>query len=360
MPRQKISELTEEMKDITMKAKVMSINSRNIRNERGESTYYYGYLGDETGTIPYTAWAFPASLKAGDVVDMKNVYTKKYNDSIRVYLDSRSQVILDPNSEMEVKRVYRKYSIRDLSLRDQYVEVSGIVTGIRTREYDREGKVQKVYQGFIEDATGKVRFSSFGREVEENKPLRFLGARVTEFNGRLSLSVSDKTEITTAEKISIPASRVYQLQEIRNPVGGVSISGFVVSVGEKSGIVYRCSQCSKTVQNGSCPDHPDAGKIEDIFAYFSVDDGTGVIQCSAGSASLLPFLGIKGESIKNIDERKKDEIHTNIRNGLIGMPIFATGEFRKMKEDLSFRVETFRKVSAAELKLISTPAEGEI
>ncbi|MEM0155237.1 MAG: hypothetical protein QW597_01365 [Thermoplasmataceae archaeon] len=359
MPRQKISELIEEMKDITMKAKVMSINSRNIRNERGESTYFYGYLGDETGTIPYTAWAFPSSLKAGDVVDMKNVYTKKYNDSLRVYLDSRSQIILDPNSEMEVKRVYRKYNIRDLSLKDQYVDVSGIVTGIKAREYDREGKLQKVYQGFIEDVTGKVKFSSFGREIEENKPLRFIGARVTEFNGRLSLSVSDKTEITGAEKISIPASRVYQLQEIRNPFGGVSIAGFVVSVGEKSGIVYRCSQCFKTIQNGSCPDHPNADKIEDIFAYFTVDDGTGVIQCSAGSASLLPFLGLTGDSIKNSDERKRAEIHTNIRNGLIGMSVFATGEFRRMKEDLSFRVESFRKVTAAEVKLISAPVEGD-
>lgn len=359
MPRQKISDLTEEMKDISMKAKVVSINSRNIRNDRGDSTYFYGYLGDETGTIPYTAWAFPASLKPGDVVDMKNVYTKKYNDNLRVYLDSRSQVILDPSTDMQVKRVYRKYSIIDLSLKDQYVEIAGIVSSIRSREYEKDGKTQKVYQGFIEDETGKVRISSFGRELEENKPLKIVGARVTEFNGRISLSVGDKTEISETENIAIPPVRLYRLQEITNPVGGISMAGFVVSVGEKSGIVYRCAQCSKTVPDGSCPDHPDAGKIEDVFAYFTIDDGTGVMQCSAGSGSLFPFLNISKESLKNIDARGREDIHMNIRNGLLGIPIFVTGEFRRMNDDLSMRAESFKRMGQEEVKLLSSKMEAE-
>ena len=360
MPRQKISDLKEEIKDVSMKAKIVSISSRNIHNERGESTYFYGYLGDETGTIPYTAWAFPSSLKVGDVVDMKNVYTKKYNDTIRVYLDSRSEVILDPSGTIEVKRVYREYRIKDLSLKDQYVDVRGIVRSIRAREYEKDGKKQKVYQGFLEDETARVRVSSFGREIPENKPIRAIGARVTEFNGRISLSINDKTEIKQSEEISIPQYRMYFLQDVNSPVGGITITGFAVSVGEKSGIIYRCEECSKTIQDGSCPDHPDARRIEDVFAYFTIDDGTGSMQCSTGSDQLLSFLKIGREAITNADEKGKDEIHAAIRNAIFGVPLIATGEFRRLKEDLSFRIETMKRVEKSDLKAISSAMEAEL
>ncbi|QRF74788.1 mjaSSB [Thermoplasmatales archaeon] len=360
MPRQKVNDLKEEMKDISMKVKIVSISSRNTRNERGESTYFYGYMGDETGTIPYTAWAFPSSLKAGDVVDMKNVYTKKYNDTIRVYLDSRSEIILDPSTNLEVKRVYREYKIKDLSLKDQYVDVRGIASSVRAREYEKDGKKQKVYQGFLEDETARVRISSFGREIVENKPLKLVGARVTEFNGRISLSVNDKTGIDSAEEIKIPQYRIYQLQEINGPVGGITIAGFVVSVGEKSGVIYRCAECSKTISDGSCPDHPDARKVEDIFAYFTIDDGTGVMQCSAGSDHLLSFLKIGKEALTNADAKSRDEIHASIRNSLLGMPIFASGEFRRLRDDLSFRIDSMKRVDQQELKIIAAAMEADL
>ena len=123
---------------------------------------------------------------------------------------------------------------------------------------------------------------------------------------------------------------------------------------------YRILLRSKTIQDGSCPDHPDARRIEDVFAYFTIDDGTGSMQCSTGSDQLLSFLKIGREAITNADGKGKDEIHAAIRNAIFGVPLIATGEFRRLKEDLSFRIETMKKVEKSDLKAISSAMEAEL
>ena len=69
-----ISTLEPGKQNMSLKAKIVSLQQRKIKNEKGETVYFYGILGDQSGTISFTAWAFPATIQAGDVVEIKNCH----------------------------------------------------------------------------------------------------------------------------------------------------------------------------------------------------------------------------------------------------------------------------------------------
>ena len=108
----KIDKLDENTKNETIVVKILSLTEKETKSEKGEGVYHYGLIGDETGTMPYTAWALPATIRQGDVVELRNFSVKKYNDSLRLYLDTRTDVILRPEDKMDVKRVYKEYKIK--------------------------------------------------------------------------------------------------------------------------------------------------------------------------------------------------------------------------------------------------------
>ena len=94
----KIDKLDENTKNETIVVKILSLTEKETKSEKGEGVYHYGLIGDETGTMPYTAWALPATIRQGDVVELRNFSVKKYNDSLRLYLDTRTDVILRPRT----------------------------------------------------------------------------------------------------------------------------------------------------------------------------------------------------------------------------------------------------------------------
>ncbi|WP_075057197.1 hypothetical protein [Thermogymnomonas acidicola] len=122
---------------------------------------------------------------------------------------------------------------------------------------------------------------------------QFEGARVSEYNGILRVTVQNRTRVSqVTEEISM-GKRYYSISELNDSIGGITLTGFAVTVGgEKSGIIYRCSVCNRVIEEVRCPDHPiDVPKM-DIFAYFTLDDGTGTVQCTCGRQVLMPLLGL--------------------------------------------------------------------
>src|SRR5579875_1371457 len=109
-----IYELKAPSENVTVVAKILSLNPRVIKNDRGETLYYYGLIGDSTGSIPFTAWSFPSGIKVGDVVEIRRGSLKDYKGSTRLYLDSRSEVILHPEESIEVKASYRLVKIGEI------------------------------------------------------------------------------------------------------------------------------------------------------------------------------------------------------------------------------------------------------
>lgn len=357
----KIDEIREEERDLSLKVKLVNVEKRTTRSEKGENVYHYGLLGDDTGTMFFTAWSFNPNVQAGDVLELKNCYTKEYNGNLRLYLDNRSEIILLPDENIEVKRSFREIKIRDLSTKDSFVSVSGVISGVGMREYEKDGEKRKLYFGDIGDETGKIRLSSFGRSLPEGKGVKIEGAKVSEYKGRLRLSVNDKTNIEETE-MSIPQERrLYNISDLNSPVGGISFSGFIISFGEKSGLRLRCSECRKTIEDVRCPDHPSAPFVYDLFAYFTLSDGTGYIQCTAGRIPLLKLLGMPESDLSpdNSSITKRD-IFNRLREGLYGRPFILEGDLAEGNMGLALRISDIEKVSTDDVKSLIRKMEVEL
>jgi replication factor A1 len=336
----KIGEIEGNINNLELKVKLLSVDKREIHTEKGDTVYYYGLVGDDTGVLPYTAWDFSPSIKPGDVIQIKYAKTKVYNDRVRLYFDSKTELMLKPGEEMEVKNTYKEVKLIDLSTKNPYVIVTGKISNMSGKEYNRAGQTLKIYNGFIEDDTSRVRISSFGKPLENGKIYRLVGARVSEFNKQLEISIGDKTEIFL-ENEDMNFERFYKLFEVNNPAGGITVLGFIITLGTKSGIIKRCSVCNKPLATGVCPDHPDKPTKLDIFSYFTLDDGTRYIQCIAGKNAILPFIGIKEEELA----RYAGDIYKMLEDKLYGHAVKINADFLKSEDDLSLRVNSIYNIT---------------
>ena len=339
--RLKISELTPGTQNANILASIVSLQRKELKNERGESVYYYGILGDDTGTISFTAWIFPQTVRIGDVVEIKKASVREYKGINRVYIDAGSEVIMHPGETMDVRRSYSQLKIKDLSTAQPYVTVEGRVSNVREKELERDGKKTMMYYGDFDDDTGKIRISSFEKPLKEGSFIRMEGAKVSEYNGRLRITVGSRTDITEIKPSFQVGERLYDIHDINTPLGGVTVNGFIVSLGPKSGLVMRCSVCNNRLDDLHCPDHPEAPVVYDLFAYFTLDDGTGSIQCTGGKTALLSHLGFTQEEYAPENNKiSRRLVLSRLQEKLLGRAVVIEGDVTRNQSGTSVRISS--------------------
>ncbi len=355
-----VGEIKGEVNDIEMKVKILSISKREAEGSKGPITYHYGLLGDETGVMAYTAWALPSTIRELDVYDITKCYTKSYKDKLRVYFDNRTEFKF-LNEPLEVKRVYKFYNLKDLNMSDKFVTVEGVLESEAKREYEKDGVKKAVFQYVLHDSKSSIALSSFGRQLKNGKYAKIEGARLDEFNGYYRLNISDKANVEYPE-IELPkSSPISYISDVKSPIGGITITGFALNIGEKSGLFAKCSQCNQRVDDIRCYDHPESPLIYDIFAYFTVDDGTDFIQVSAGLDALGELAGITKEFLN--DPKKpplKREIKEKISTNIMHHALRISGNLRNGNNGLTLRstqIKIIQKEDIVELNQIKSGEE---
>ncbi len=355
-----ISDLEPGKQNLGLKAKIVSLQQRKIKNDKGETVYFYGILGDRTGTVSFTAWTFPTTIQAGDVVEIKNCSTKEYNNVNRVYIDARSEVILRPGEDMEVKRTFKELKIKDLATSNPYVSIEGQISGVREKEIDRNGEKLQLFYGDLEDDTGKIRLSSFGKPLKEGETVRIEGAKVSEYNGRLRLTINDKTRVLPTKLSFEITERIQNIVDVAGPLGGITVQGFAVNIGQKSGLVMRCSECNQKLDDIRCPDHPESPYIYDLFAYFTIDDGTGHLPCTGGKFPLLPLLGIGvDEFVPSNTAISRRGVFSLLEEKIPGKPFIINGDVVRSQIGLSMRIREIRLMDDEFLKTFTRMLEAD-
>jgi replication factor A1 len=356
----KINEITDEIQDVELTAKVLSLSQKERNSEKGNSVYHYGLLGDETGVLPFTAWNISSMVREKDVVNIKRAYTKKYNDKIRIYFDDKTEFALKPDVEMEVKRTYNYEKIKNLGSGVKFVTLEGILREEKEREFENNGEKRKVYSYVMDDDTGSIRISSFGRKLPMGHGVRLEGVKIDEFNGRVNASLGERAEVHDIELQIEKGPKFTYISEIVNPIGGIYITGFPISIGEKSGLIKRCKECKKKIDDERCETHPEAGFYYDIFAYFNVDDGTGYISVTTGMDAIKDICGIKPEELSN-EKRPplKKEIYERIERSLMGKALKIQGSLSKNTMGMSLRASLVSSIRVEDNKELKKIMESE-
>ncbi len=355
----KISAINSVLPDLALLAKIVSIQQKSIKNEKGESVYYYGILGDETGTMPFTAWTFSSTLRAGDVIEISHASSREYNGAIRLNLDSRTQVVMKPGSDIEVKRSYSDKKIRDLSLREPFVTVTGRISNIVEKEKEKDGEKLKIWYADLEDDTAVIRITSFRQELKDNDTVKIVGAKVSEYNGKLRLTVSEKNPIEHVDLDFKIGLRLSNIANIHAAVSGISIACIVVNLGQKSGIIKRCKTCKKKVDEDICEEHPLDGVYKDLFAYFTAEDGTGYVHCTSGRTPLENILGLAPGSLED-QELTNSRVFTKLNQTLQGRAMIITGDFVNNETNMTLRARSIKPISDDDLKMIQILEEEDI
>lgn len=355
----KLSDISGDAVDLNIKVKILSLSSKEMETSKGKTTYHYGLIGDDTGVISYTAWSLPSTVREKDVYEIRRCYSKTYKDKVRVYFDQKTEFKF-LTEDMEVKRNYRYYSIKDLNIRDKFVTVEGLVKDERIKEYEKDGERRKIFQYILKDQTGTIGVSSFGLQLKPGKAVRLEGARLDEFNGYYRLNISDKTGVEYITlNIGDEPDYVY-IKDIKNPVGGIKVSGFVISMGDKAGLITRCRECKKRIDDIRCPDHPDLLPEYDVFAYFTLDDGTDYIQVNAGYDAIKSISGIEESYLKNESRPPlKREVKDKLENALLHNAIYVKGNVRENTQGLNLRATEIGHIDKNALSEIRKIQEEE-
>jgi len=355
----KISGIDSVFPDINLLAKIVSVQQKTIKNEKGESAYYFGILGDETGTIPFTAWVFPSTLQVGDVIEVTHASSREYNGAIRLNLDSRSQVVLKPGTDVDVKRSYPEKKIRDLSLKDPFVTVSGKISNVIQRDKEKDGENLKIWYADLEDDSAVIRITSFRHELKNGDTLKIVGAKVSEYNGKLRLTMSENTHAENIELNFTFGMRLSNIADIHAPISGVTLACIVVNLGNKSGVIKRCKTCNKKVDEDVCEEHPNDGVYKDLFAYFTAEDGTGYVHCTSGRSALENVLELTSAHLED-QSVTNSKVFTRLNESLLGKAMIISGDFVNNNGNMTFRARSIRHMLEDDLKTIRAFEDEDI
>jgi ssDNA-binding replication factor A large subunit len=195
----KVKEVPRGMSGISILGKVMEVRDVVSFNKNGRSGKVVNFtIGDETGSMRIVVWDEPiinevekGMFKVGDIIKVKNGYSKDNNGFVEVHLGSNAQVVVNPKGEkigdvaMTKQKLGRK-KIEEMKEGD-YVEVSGTVVQLfeprfftvctkcgkkvlETGECKEHGKVDSEKRGvinfFFDDGSGNIRVVGFGDVIQ--------------------------------------------------------------------------------------------------------------------------------------------------------------------------------------------------
>src|SRR3990172_8350975 len=92
-----VQELRAGDNAVNLLARVVYVDRRTVNVPDGAKEILSGILGDNSGTVPFTAWeASGLELAKGDVIRIANAYTKEYRGRVEVPLGGRAVITREP------------------------------------------------------------------------------------------------------------------------------------------------------------------------------------------------------------------------------------------------------------------------
>lgn len=296
--RKKVNELVAGEPSVDVVGRLLSSNPKEITVQGEKKAIFYGLLGDETGTVPYTAWK-DFALAKGQTVHVRNAYVTEWRDAPQLNLGDRAGVEPWPEPVVVLPLASRATERKVAELRGGQSSVAVVVRVTRL-----EGKQlpdgRSIVAGDLADETGKVRFTAWkDPALEAGGVYRMTGAYVKAWKGMPDLNLGDACIVERLPDESLPPAdelgvRVIPIHELDRIGGGtdVQVCGVVAEVREGSGLILRCPECNRAMQKRECRVHGKVEGIADLRIKAVVDDGTGALTAYLGKDVTEALLGL--------------------------------------------------------------------
>lgn len=284
-----LGELTGSETNVDLLARVLSINPKEVEVEGKKKNLFYGILGDQTMTIPFTAWDTDFGMQKGDVVRIRNAYTKEWQGKKSVNLGSRASVKKeDADALPRTRAVDRSQhcSVKDFREGLGNIAATVRILSVERREVTVDGEKKFVYSGMIGDSTGKSQFSAWHDfKLRDGEIFSIKGAYVTSWRGIPQLNFDEGSKVEKVKDEKFPSAKellekgllsIEEIAERQGTVDGI-VRGVVIDLKSGSGLIFRCPQCKRVVVKGTCKLHGAVDGSPDLRVKAVVDDGTGAM-----------------------------------------------------------------------------------
>ncbi|MFC6787613.1 Single-stranded DNA binding protein [Halobaculum halobium] len=275
-----IAEITPDSGNVTVTARVLTVGRRSIRYQGDDTVIREGELADETGRLSYTAWQ-DFGFEAGDTVAIGNASVREWEGDPELNLGESSSVAMEQEPLDVPYDVGGDRDLVDLAAGDRGRTVEAKVLELEQRTIDGRDGETTIHSGVIGDETARLPFTDWQarEEVVEGAELRMEDVYVREFRGVPSVNLTEFTEVSPASvEVSDEAPRVSIEEAVTS--GGmydVEVLGNVLEVRDGSGLIERCPECGRLVQNGQCRSHGQVEPEDDLRVKAILDDGTATV-----------------------------------------------------------------------------------
>ncbi len=302
-----LANLPANANNVHLKARVLTINLRDVV-ARGESKQIvWGLLGDETGSAPYTSWRPLTGIEKGDVIEVQGAYTKEYNGQGQVNFGDRTIIEkLDAEAIPRQPITFADTRVADLKEGLRGIRVSGRILAVAPRQVTVKEQPKTLWGGVLADASGQVEFTSWhDHQLQPGQAVTIEGGYVRGYRGTPQFNFDQDAKVTPAT-IDIPALEALAVRPAtplativeRNGGNDVTVTATLLEVRAGSGLVLRCSTagCTRVLTAGQCRLHNRVEGTPDLRIKGILDDGTGAISVIVGRELTEKLLD------KNLDQ----------------------------------------------------------
>jgi len=320
--QRKLGELRPSEPAVDFVAKVLSVNSKEVQARGEKKSILYGFIGDETTTLPYTFWqAEGAELAKGDVISVQGAYTTEYRGRVQVNFGNRVSIRKEDPSTIEDIQVAagppRVASVSELRDGMGYVEVKGRILSIEPKDVEVQGEKKRIFAGVLADETGKVPITAWSDfKLKQGEVVRISKATVKSWRGMPGLNFDDRAELIrvkekypSAEELAKASRRA--LADIASSGGAsdATVRGVVIEVRDGSGLIMRCPECKRALQKGSCKVHGRVEGFPDLRIKAVLDDGTGAVSVVVGRELTERLMDV---TLEDCMERAKEAMNHEV------------------------------------------------
>ncbi len=313
-----ISDLKPNQSSVKILGHIITINPKDIVVKGEARKIFYGILGDETGTVPFTSWG-EIEVEKGDVVEISNAYTREWQGTVQLNFGDRVHVDKTEKDRLQKSAFEpRKVKIKQLRSGMGRVDVTARVLNVSCRETEINGDIKKVFSGVIGDETGKAQFTAWDDfKIKDGDVLRINGGYVKSWKGIPQLTFDTNATVKKLEKNKILkndiSSNKMPLHILLEKHGAldVEVQGTIIDIRPGSGFILRCPECNRVLQDEKCSIHDKVTGKPDLRLKLIIDDGTGAVSCILNKELTEKILSLTLNDTKKMNQEKLDEEFNN-------------------------------------------------
>ena len=327
-----VADVTTEDSSVNATVTVLTAGTRSIRYQGSDHVIHEGELADGTGKISYTAWE-DFDLEPGETVTIGNAGVREWEGEPELNLGENTSVAREDDSLDVPYGVGGEASLVELEPGDRGVTVEVRVMEVEKKIIDGRDGETEILSGVLADETARLPFTDWDPhpELTESASVGLGDLYVREFRGAPSVNVSAFSTVEPLDRevtVSEGAPRLAVREAIES--GGlfdVELVGNVIAVRDGSGLIQRCPQCGRLVQNGQCRSHGAVEGEDDLRVKAVLDDGTGTVTAILDDEITAEIYGGGVEAAKEHarDEMDQEAVADAIRETLVGREFVVRG-----------------------------------